>query len=216
MRSDFALYIVAAFFFILTAISAILIVEAERSLWIITTAVLGILSVGLGYYQRPRAIVPAPAVQQATIPAEPIAPAPQTVPVEAAPTVAQAPVEEKDPEIQAAPSMPVVEAPPVIETPIQPSVTETQPVIEAPSAPTIPQEPAPVIQTETAPTETAMESPLTTIKGIGEKRATQLNALGINTIEELAKASTGDVAKSLKISPKIVAKWVDGAKQQQK
>jgi predicted flap endonuclease-1-like 5' DNA nuclease len=202
MRSDITLYIVAAFFFIITAISAILIVEAERSLWIITTAVLGILSVGLGYSQRSRAIVPAQTVKQATISAEPIAIAPQT-----------APVEEKAPEIQAAPT---IEATPVIETPIQPLDTETQPVIEAPPAPIIPQEPAPAIQTETAPNETAQESPLTKIKGIGEKRATQLNALGISTIEELAKASAEDVAKSLKISPKIVAKWVDGAKQQQK
>jgi predicted flap endonuclease-1-like 5' DNA nuclease len=194
MRSDITLYIVAAFFFIITAISAILIVEAERSLWIITTAVLGILSVGLGYSQRSRAIVPAQTVKQATISAEPIAIAPQT-----------APVEEKAPEIQAAPT---IEATPVIETLIQPLDTETQPVIETP--------PAPAIQTETAPNETAQESPLTKIKGIGEKRATQLNALGISTIEELAKASAEDVAKSLKISPKIVAKWVDGAKQQQK
>jgi predicted flap endonuclease-1-like 5' DNA nuclease len=57
-------------------------------------------------------------------------------------------------------------------------------------------------------------SPLTEVKGIGEKRATQLNALGINTVEELANAAPEEIAKSLKISPKIVAKWVYSAKQQ--
>jgi len=203
MRSDFALYIVAAFFLILTAISAILIVEAERSLWMVTTAVLGLLSVGLGYYQRPKAIVPPQNVSQAVTVNEPVAQEPQAAPIEAPTPVAEAPlVEEKVPEIQSAPT---IEAPPAIETPIQPPVIETPPVIEAP-APTVLQKP------EAVPEETV--SPLTKVKGIGEKRATQLNALGINTVAELTQASTQDIAKSLKISPKIVAKWVDDAKQQ--
>jgi predicted flap endonuclease-1-like 5' DNA nuclease len=54
---------------------------------------------------------------------------------------------------------------------------------------------------------------LTEVSGIGEKRATQLNALGIFNVDDLAKAQAEDLAKSLKVSPKIVAKWVMGAKQ---
>lgn len=210
MRSDYAMYIVAAFFFILTAISAILIVEVERSLWMVATAVLGLLSVGLGYYQKPKAIVPTKTVSQAVTAVEPVAPEPQAAPIEAPTPAVEAPtpVEEKAPEIQATPA---IEATPEIEIPIQPSVIETQPVIEAPPAPTTPQEPE-AVQAQTAPEETA--SPLTKVKGIGEKRATQLNALGINTVAELAQASPQEIAKSLKISPKIVDKWVEGAKQQ--
>jgi predicted flap endonuclease-1-like 5' DNA nuclease len=51
------------------------------------------------------------------------------------------------------------------------------------------------------------------VKGIGEKRATQLKDIGINGIDELAKASAEGIAKSLKISPKIVQKWIAGAKE---
>jgi predicted flap endonuclease-1-like 5' DNA nuclease len=51
------------------------------------------------------------------------------------------------------------------------------------------------------------------VKGIGEKRAVQLKALGINSIEDLAKASAKDLASKLSISPKITEKWVENAKQ---
>jgi len=51
------------------------------------------------------------------------------------------------------------------------------------------------------------------VRGIGEKRAAQLKALGINSVNDLAKASTEDLATKLKVSPKIVEKWVAGAKE---
>jgi predicted flap endonuclease-1-like 5' DNA nuclease len=54
---------------------------------------------------------------------------------------------------------------------------------------------------------------LTQVKGIGEKRALQLKALGINSVVDLSKASAQSVAKKLKISPKIVSKWIDSAKE---
>ncbi len=57
------------------------------------------------------------------------------------------------------------------------------------------------------------ESPLMQVRGIGKKRAVQLNALGINSVNDLAKASPKDIAKSLKVSPKIIAKWVTGANE---
>lgn len=62
---------------------------------------------------------------------------------------------------------------------------------------------------ETAPSVTE----LTQVKGIGEKRANQLKALGISSVEDLARASAEDLAGKLKISPKITGKWIDSAKQ---
>jgi len=54
MRSDYALYAVAIIFFILTVIVYFYQVE-QRDLWIVTTTVLGLFFVGLGYTQRSRA-----------------------------------------------------------------------------------------------------------------------------------------------------------------
>ncbi|MEM1566424.1 MAG: helix-hairpin-helix domain-containing protein [Candidatus Bathyarchaeia archaeon] len=54
---------------------------------------------------------------------------------------------------------------------------------------------------------------LTEIKGIGAKRAEQLKALGIASIEDLAKASAKDLASKLKVSPKITRKWIEEAKK---
>jgi predicted flap endonuclease-1-like 5' DNA nuclease len=50
MRSDYALYLVAIIFFIITGMSLAL----EENLWVVTTAILGLLFIGLGYTQRPR------------------------------------------------------------------------------------------------------------------------------------------------------------------
>jgi predicted flap endonuclease-1-like 5' DNA nuclease len=54
---------------------------------------------------------------------------------------------------------------------------------------------------------------LTQMKCIGEKRAMQLKALGIASVDELSKALAKRIAKKLKISPKIVNKWIDNAKE---
>ena len=203
MRLDYGLYIVAALLFTITVFSAVLIVETERSLWVVTTAVLGILALGLGYYQRPRATVstqlPPPAV---TEPA-----AVEMMPQEMQVEKIQVPVEEKievkvDKNEAPVEAAALIEVPPVIEAPVQPSNIETPQITQPPTQQA----------TEAVPVETVVESPLIKIKGIGEKRANQLNALGINTIDELAKASAQDIAKSLKISSKIVDKWVAGAK----
>ncbi|MDI6904272.1 MAG: helix-hairpin-helix domain-containing protein [Candidatus Bathyarchaeia archaeon] len=84
--------------------------------------------------------------------------------------------------------------------------------IETPLAPT-----APTTLTEEK-SETAMEiAPtaveLTEVKGIGEKRAEQLKTLGINSAEDLAKASAKDLAVKLKVSPKITERWIKNAKE---
>jgi len=141
MRSDYALYTVAVIFFILTGIVLAYQVE-QTELWTVTTVVLGLLFIGLGYSQRPKA------------------------------TTSEAP--------QMAPTTPA----------------------------TIAEEEAEIV-TEAAPKVVE----LTEVKGIGEKRAEQLKGLGINSIEDLAKASAKDLAVKLKISPKITGKWIENAKK---
>ncbi len=141
MRSDYALYTVAIIFFILTGI--ILAYQTElKELWTVTTVVLALLFIGLGYSQRPK-------------------------------TKAMA-----------------IEAPP------------------APTAPTAVTEE----KTETIMKAAASATTLTEVKGIGEKRAEQLKAIKITSMEDLAKASAKDLATRLKISPKITRKWIRNAK----
>jgi predicted flap endonuclease-1-like 5' DNA nuclease len=163
MRSDYALYVVAIIFFIITGISsAIGLAELERNLWIVTTAVLGLLFAGLGYTQRPRPkgriIVETPASTPAQTPA----------------TTALTP----------------------------PASTAIEPVVMEVKEEKI------EVTTEAAPTVLG----LTEVKGIGEKRKQQLNMLGINSIDDLAKASADELAQKLKISPKITGKWIENAK----
>jgi predicted flap endonuclease-1-like 5' DNA nuclease len=151
MRSDYALYVVAIIFFILTTI--VLAYQVEfKELWTITTAVLGLLFIGLGYSQRPKA--------QAT----------------------------------------AIEAPPLAPTlPTPPLTTTTEVVTEETK--------------ETVITAAPTIVNLTEVKGIGEKRAEQLKALGISSVEELARASAKDLATKLKISAKITEKWIENAKK---
>jgi predicted flap endonuclease-1-like 5' DNA nuclease len=103
MRLDYTLYILAVVFFLITAVA---ILAETESLWVVTAVVLGILSVGLGYYQRPKAKAeacqPAVPIPQATMP--------QTQP---APPV-EAPREEKTEASTAEP--PLMETPPVTQT----------------------------------------------------------------------------------------------------
>ncbi len=166
MRLDYTLYLLAALLFVITAVALVAQLEqTEKSLWVVTTVVLGLLSVGLGYYQRPKTAAQAcqPAVSIPQIPMRETWPAPKL----------EAPEEEK----AAAP----------METP---ALKEVPPM----------------------PTPTTVSPDLTQVKGIGEKRAAQLKALGINSVDELANASPETIAEKLKISPKIVEKWVAGAK----
>ena len=64
------------------------------------------------------------------------------------------------------------------------------------------------------PAEVALPTlELTQVKGIKEKRAGQLKAVGINSVEDLANASAKDLAAKLKISPKIVERWIEDAQK---
>ena len=108
MRLDYTLYALAAVLFLITVVSFVMLTEQpdERSLWVVATVVLGLLSIGLGYYQRPKArvearqpAVPIPQVTtveapkeekvEATIQATPVAPTPELAitPPSPAPTI---------------------------------------------------------------------------------------------------------------------------------
>jgi predicted flap endonuclease-1-like 5' DNA nuclease len=164
MRSDYTLYGLAVVFFLLTVVSFTMVKDQnEQTVWVGTTVVLGLISIGLGYYERPKAKKVAP---------QPAVPAPQ-------------------------PTMPQTSPETTVEAPKEESV-ET--AIEIPA-------PAP----SSAPITPILE--LTRVKGIGEKRAAQLRALGINGVDELAQASAKDLVEKLKISPKMVEKWIAGAKE---
>jgi len=148
MRLDYTLYVLAALLLIITVVPFVVTiagVESEtRSLWVVTTVVLGILTIGLGYSQRPK-------------------------------TKAQA---------------------------CQPAVAIPQTAMP---------EPQPVTTMETPAMTETLE--LTQVKGIGEKRATQLKAIGITSVDDLTKASAEDIAKKLQISSKITNKWIASAKE---
>jgi predicted flap endonuclease-1-like 5' DNA nuclease len=160
MRLDYASYVLAAVFFLLTAVSFFIVTEQPaKNLSIVATVVLGLFSIGLGYYERPKAKTAAP---------QPAASVPQ-------PTVTQ--------------TLPAA----TLETPKKEKTTEA---------------PTPAL----ASTSVTPTIELTQVKGIGEKRAAQLKAIGINNVDELAKASAKDIATKLDVYPKIVEKWIAGAK----
>ncbi len=182
MRSDYLLYMLAAVFFMITAVSLALVMDQmQKSLWVVTTVVLGLFSVGLGYYQRSKPVTESKS-------------APTTIPVTFEPSdshIKEAHIAESV-ETHAEPTP----------MPVSPSPMPTQ--VIAP----IPAMTAPIVE-GTSP----LESELMEIKGIGEKRASQLKALGINSIADLAKVSAEDLARDLQISPKITGKWVASAKE---
>jgi predicted flap endonuclease-1-like 5' DNA nuclease len=186
MRSDYLLYALAAVFFIMTAVSLILVAEqVQKSLWVVSTIVLGLFSVGLGYTQRPKT-AKTESGQQAI----------QSPPHQAEATgdthVKEAYLAEnveRPMEPQVMPESPTPALGPVV----APMPVLTPAPVEAPAVPT---------------------SELTQVKGIGEKRAAQLKELGINNLDDLAKASAQEIAEKLNVfSPKIVEKWIAEAKE---
>ncbi|MFW6111383.1 MAG: helix-hairpin-helix domain-containing protein [Thermoproteota archaeon] len=84
--------------------------------------------------------------------------------------------------------------------------------LEPPQLPTPPteitQEKEPELETET--TLSLME--LTEVKGIGQKREEQLEAVGIYTVKQLINSSPEDLAKKLDVSPKRTRRWIENAK----
>jgi predicted flap endonuclease-1-like 5' DNA nuclease len=73
---------------------------------------------------------------------------------------------------------------------------------------------APIPVTTPSPTEDAyVKNELQTINGVNEKTALQLGKLGINNIDDLAKASAEDLTKELKIDLSTAQKWITRAKE---
>ncbi len=186
MRLDYIMYAIAGVFFIITIIAAVstFMEITYRNLWVVSTVVIGLLSIGFGYFQRPRAIVQtsqssAPVLE--TVAPQTIQPSTETiVAVEKSPVIATTIAVES----------------PAMESPIQPLTTAET--------------------TSNLPAKPVKRSQIKRLKGIGKKRAEQLNSLGINSFKELANASAEDVAKSLQISPKIVNRWISEAKERTK
>jgi predicted flap endonuclease-1-like 5' DNA nuclease len=189
MRSDYLLYILAAVSFTITVVSLILVLDqTEKNLWVISTFVLGLFALGLGYYQRPGAkAVPVTVTE--------IKPSQQTeLQVQENTTQAIAPTT-------------------TVETPIMPtqtSATATEIVARTPAPipePTVLPEPA---------ASTNPQNALATIRGINANRTEQLKAVGIRSIEDLANASPDELASKLSISPKITRMWIGSAKKLKK
>jgi len=186
MRLDYALYGLAIVLFALSAVFFAVIKEQDGQLvYVVSTTVLGLLSVVTGFAQKPK--TPTAKVTQSTVP-QPPPPATASEPAQ----IQQAPVTE---------AAPVVEVPKV-ETPIAEAAAavEVAPVAEAPKVEAVP----------------VSKSELTQIRGISEKRAEQLKANGVRSIQELANASADDLAAKLNVSPKIVKMWIGTAKKQTK
>jgi DNA-binding protein len=54
---------------------------------------------------------------------------------------------------------------------------------------------------------------LTSITGIGVKRAEKLRSCGISSVQDLAKCNSQDLSEKLQVSEKMVSKWVEEAKK---
>jgi predicted flap endonuclease-1-like 5' DNA nuclease len=216
MRLDFTLYGVAIVLFILSAVLYFVVpMDSGQLVYVIAAIVLGVLVAATGFVVRPKAQArnetqpvnapltpspPAPEPVQPTAPAE--VPVPPTEKVET--PVAEVPPPEMPKEQTSIP-------PKVVEPPEMVEPVKAAPVLEAP-------EPTPQLSAPAEPP--ALVSPvlearsdLTSIIGINAKRAEQLKANGINTVEDLAKASPEELAAKLEVSPKIVKMWVGSAKK---
>ncbi len=201
---DYALYGLAIVLFTLTAVTLVMIPDSEgRLLYATSTAVVGLLSVGAGYLLRPKPSVAA--VAQTVIPEPPTPQAPAELNPQNGGPIVEAPTTQ----IQASEALKVetlaVQAPIIAETQVKPLQTEA-PQVEAI---------APTQKIETAPlaASAGKTSDFSPIRSISQKRAEQLKSVGINTMDDLAKASATDLAEKLNVSIKIVKMWIGTAKK---
>ncbi len=189
MRLDYIFYALALVFFMMTAVSLALVADqGQRDLWVVATVILGLFSAGLGFYKRPKEKAKAesaPAVKQATMPQ------PQPAKIDDAHEAEALRAENVE---RVAEPLPML---PQSASPLPMPVVAPMPVL--PAAP---------VEAEAAPV-----NDLKKVKGIGEKRAAQLKALGLNNVDDLAAASAGVLAAELGVSRKVAEKWVSGAKE---
>jgi predicted flap endonuclease-1-like 5' DNA nuclease len=74
MRTHYLLYALAVVFFIITAASLALVMDAtEKNLWVVSTAVVGLFSASLGYIFRPKTTATAAPTTEVSA-AQPVAP----------------------------------------------------------------------------------------------------------------------------------------------
>jgi len=203
------MYGLAVIFFVAAGACFALLSGDQRSLAVVSTIVLGLLALGLGYSQRSRSATSItttqPEIQPTTASIQPetaqAVPTQPTMSTEETRTdTISAPIPKKETEIVVAPITAIQEKPKtemqqLMEIPVK---TETRLSTETPSL-------------NHPPITPAFE--ITHIKGIKEKRAAQLRSLGIANPKDLAKSSANDIAHRLKISPKIVENWIAEAKQ---
>jgi predicted flap endonuclease-1-like 5' DNA nuclease len=76
---------------------------------------------------------------------------------------------------------------------------------------------APIPMPNPAPTKSlpSAKKELLILDGINERTASELEKLGINNIDDLAKASAENIAKDLKVNLSTVQKWISAAKRLQ-
>jgi predicted flap endonuclease-1-like 5' DNA nuclease len=212
MRLDYTLYGLAIIFFIVAAVSLVVVSDQTvRVLLTITTAVIGLVSISAGFILKPKvqavASVPAPLVVQEMSAEQPQSEVVQAeVPVDEASKIEATP-DSKVSDVSHADAVSQVDVavanevaanlPVETSTPID-TTTETPPILNA--------------SVEASVSTEVPVADLTRVKGIGEKRTTQLKANGITCIDDLARADALDLAAKLKVSPKIVEKWVVCAK----
>jgi predicted flap endonuclease-1-like 5' DNA nuclease len=226
MRLDYALYGLAIVLFALTAIT--FACAADAVLYAAVTAIVGVVAVGGGYALRPKTTV-SPVMQTPVSNPEPTAEVVQQMPSPSvdAPTPEKPQMATPTVEASASQSIPENEAPKVEE----PTVTVEEPKVapEISTSAVAAQVPEDKPDQEVCPTPTAEdvampignaspaeETGFGKIRGISAKRAEQLKANGINTIEELANADAAVLAEKLGVSPKIVKMWIGCAKKQAK
>ena len=53
---------------------------------------------------------------------------------------------------------------------------------------------------------------LNEVKGIGQRRLEQLNAIGVDSVKKLAESDPKELAKKLEVSKKTSSKWIENAK----
>jgi predicted flap endonuclease-1-like 5' DNA nuclease len=204
MRLDYALYGVAVILFIITAGIIVSISQQNGSIiYGSLTGILGIISIGCGYFLKPvpKKMAPEPQITQTT----PIAPEPeQKTPVATEAPKSETLVAEQKP----------TEVIPKVETPIAETTNmEHSIAVQTPQATQMmTPEPEKVVPPEECAVDTGATG-LAQIKCISAKRAEQLNANGINTVEDLAKASSSELAAKLQVSEKIVKMWIGSAKK---
>ncbi|MCL2172478.1 MAG: helix-hairpin-helix domain-containing protein [Candidatus Bathyarchaeota archaeon] len=237
MRSDVTLYIVAAFFFTTAIAATVLFADMyTRLFWIALSITLGVITTGAGYTQKPIVLKPIKTLQTTTDESTPtqtitqeniaeevsVKDSPFTEPVPAE-TIQQTVEEETTPDvISEEPTLSFTQEEQIPTVTAQDNVADVAVTAQdnvADVAVTAQDDLSVVAQDDTIATMRVEleEIPLTSVKGVREKRALQLNALGIYTVKELSQASVETLTKGLRpISPKQAGNLIEAAKQQLK